>query len=448
MASLSDLFGRGTVAEQLLVWGVLNELIGTVLGPSLAEITQDVNSNTPLVALSPDIAANLVVRGFITMDAGANIAGQAGISADKFAQLVDVTGDAPSPTQLIEGLRRQLIPFDSDDPTTPSFTGGIQQGLLKNQWIPLMQALGIEVPSQADALAAYLRGQIDEATSQQRFAEAGGDPTWFQTAYTTSGESPSAVEAGVLANRGIIPWDGTGPDAVTFQQAILEGSYRNKWTAAYQALAVYLPPPRTITAMLKEGALTQAQALLLLQQHGLSPTLAAAYVTGASSTTTVAVKALTESQIVSLYEDKLIDETQAISALVAAKYTTQDAQYLLQLADLKAAAAATKSAVGRIQALYQARKIDATTATNDLTALGLPQSQVTELLAVWDLETTATVRTLSAAQLAEAVGYGVIDQATGQLAIEALGYTPLDAWILMSNSNKGPLPNMPAGPAI
>jgi hypothetical protein len=55
-----------------------------------------------------------------------------------------------------------------------------------------------------------------------------------------------------MANRGIIPWSGSGPRSTSFEQAFLEGPWRNKWLGPFRKAAEYFPPPRTITAMYNE----------------------------------------------------------------------------------------------------------------------------------------------------------------------------------------------------
>ena len=73
-----------------------------------------------------------------------------------------------------------------------------------------------------------------------------------------------------MARRGIIPWDGEGAGVVSFRQAFLEGPWRNKWEPYFRSLADYIPPPRTVTAMVREGAMTDADALKWYRAAGLT----------------------------------------------------------------------------------------------------------------------------------------------------------------------------------
>ena len=81
----------------------------------------------------------------------------------------------------------------------------------------------------------------------------------------------------------------------------------------------------------------------------------------------------------------------------------------------------------------------------ELGQLGLPPDRVSALLAGWDVDRSANVRTLTPAQIENAWEFGImtVDEAMTELGV--LGYTPLDAWTLLSIKAKQALPNKPAG---
>lgn len=445
MPSLGDIFGKGTIGEQLLVWGALNQVIGALIAPGITELSQLANEAVPLLSLSPAEAAAAVNRGYLSSGEGASEAAKGGIDGSRFTTLTDLAGNAPGVDVLAEALRRKIIAESGTGADSTSFEQGIRETNLHDKWTDMVKQLTVQIPSVAEVMNAWLEGQIDEGEAHTRYLQAGGDPTWFQTSYNANGSSPSPNEAATMANRGIIPWNGTGPDAVTFEQAFLEGPWRNKWLDAWRGLAEYLPPPRTVTAMLREGSISESDALTLFEKEGLNPTLAAAYVASASHHATAAAKELSASNVVALYEDHLITRADAQAHLVALRYSAADADLYLALADAKAAAAATKSAVTRLRTLYTTGKNDAATTQQALTDLGLTSDQIAALFAVWSHETAANVRTLTPAQIESAWEYGIMDQPTAIARLVALGYDEVDAWIALSIKNKSPLPNEPAG---
>lgn len=443
MPSISDLFKSGSIGEQLLVWGVLNQLISAAIAPAVSDITQAVNSLDAVSPLSPQELAAAVNRQFISASEGASEAAKSGIGLGRFAQLVDLAGDAPAPGLLAEALRRQIIPEAGTGADAVTFDQGIAEGNLRPKWTDMVKQLSISIPSIAEVMNAWLEGQIDETEANRRYLEAGGDPTWFQTSYNANGSAPTPMEALEMLNRGLIAETGTGPESTSYEQAFLEGPWRNKWEPAFRGLGIYVPPARTVTAMLKEGSVTSAQALAYFRAGGLSAETAAQYLAAASHTATAAQKELSQSQTIALYEDKLITRDEAHTELVALKYSPGDATLLLELADAKAAASATKSATTRIRTLYLAGHDDAATALSALHALGVPDDSATALLAVWDLERIASTKTLSAGQVESALYYGIIDQPTAQARLVAMGYTPHDAWIALSVRMHGAQPDEP-----
>lgn len=437
MASLSELFGSESTAQQFLIWGVLNQLAGAALAPATADITQAVNSLDPVLPLTPQELAVGVVRGKIADTDAVTEAAKSGTGAGRFAQLVELGKSPPDLGLIIAAVQRTYgqvgpgmsVPVSLDEVLTDL---GIDPA-----YAPLITAATFVQPSAAEVLNAWLEGQIEEAEAVARIQATGLDPSWIQTAYNANGQAPTPVQLLDMWNRGIIGEGGTGQGVVSYDQGFLEGPWRNKWLDSFKALRVYLTPPRTVTAMLKEGSLTEARATQLLQDNGLDAQSIAEYLTAASHTTTVAQRELTQAQIVSAYEDGLLTQDQAHADLVSARFTASDATLLLELADKKKALAASKSAITRLQTLYLSGHNSAAVTRTGLESLGVTDAQVTALIATWDLEKVVEVKTLSEAQIIAAVYYGGLTFDTGVTRIVALGYSKTDAEILIYNRQHG-----------
>lgn len=430
---LTGVFGAGGIGQQLLIWGVLNQLLVGALAPAVSDIEQAANTADPVIPLTPEQLAVGQVRGIIDDGSAPGEAAKSGIGTGRFAQLVELAQQPVSLDLGIQAARRSL------GQVGPGMAAGIDLDTyfadlgISEQYRPLLKAAVFVQPSAAEVLNAWLEGQIEADEAVARISATGLDPSWIQTAYNANGQAPTPTQALELLNRGIIPEDGTGPESVSYQQAFLEGPWRNKWLDVFKALRFYVPPPRTVTAMLKEGALTEAQATQYLKDSGLDDTLIAIYIAAAAHTTSVAQRELSQAQVVAAYEDKLITNAEATADLVALKYPASSAALLLALADKKQATAAAKSATTRIQTLYLSGKDDAATARAALASLGLNDDSITALLATWDLERTTTTRTLTEAQIVAAVYYAAMTTATGISRLVALGYDEQDANILIIN---------------
>jgi len=543
MSALGDLLGSGSVAEQLLVWGLMNQAIGAAAAPYFSQLQQDVSARTPVEPLSPGDLADAVVRNYMTLadatqeaaksgldasrfatmvplhadapgpqqlavallrglidetgtgadsasfeqgiregrladkwapmikelstailsapDAasavvrnfldpatGAQIAGQSGVPAATFQTLVQLSGDAPGPQQLAEALRRGAIQADGTGPESTSFTQGIAEGRLADKWAPVIQALAVDWPTPVDALNAALKGQVSAADGQALYVKLGGDPQFYQWLLDSQGDGPTPLQAADWARRGIIAWDGTGPEAVSYAQAVLESRYRNKWADAYKASVQYLPPPFSIITLLKDGAITKDQATSWLTEAGASTDVIAGMIAEADATGLSDYRGLTTAAVLNMYYAQLISDTDATSILESLHVSAEAVPLMLAYADLQRAITQQNNAVNRVGTLYAARKITDATAKQSLLALQVPATTVNDIITTWQLENSINVKLLTEAQIIDAWAYGIMDEGTALTELGNIGYTPYDAWVLLSVKNKAPLPGEPSpGPA-
>lgn len=429
--------GLGSTIEQLMLWQVAGAFIAPAIGPAVQAEANAANAAFPNVPLSPADVAEAVLRNVDVPGGAAAEAAMSGINGGRFAVLEQLAGNAPDPGSLAVALRRGLIDAGTYD-------RGIRQGRLRDEWSDLVRELAVVQPSPQEMLNAYLEGQLSEGEARDKYAKLGGDPAYFDVLYNTQGQAPTPTQALELANRGIIPWGGTGPGVVSYEQAFLEGPWRNKWAPAFRALGEYLPPPRTVTAMHKEGSLSTAEATTLLEKQGLTPTLAAAYLASSSHQKTAKAKELAETTVLTLYRDRIIPRSEAATFLEAQRYTPAQADYILQVEDMRVAERFIAAGVGRVHTLYVAHKINSTQAMAALAQYGVDNAQATELVALWGHERAANVRQLTPAQIEAAFGFGIIDQPTAIARLVEMGYTPHDAWVALSVHAKAPLPDRPA----
>lgn len=540
MAGLGDLLGKGSVVEQLVVWGVMNQALGALLAPYLSQLQQDADSRTPNIPLAPpDLAdavvrkymdqataateaarsgldadrfattvhlhgdapgpaqlveallrgiitaqgtgpdstsfeqgiregrladkwtpmfeqlgqavlsapdaASAVVRNFMDQAAGEAEAAKTGVTADLFATLRHLAGDAPGPQQLAEALRRGAIPAQGTGPGSTSFEQGIAEGRLADKWGPVIQALAKLWPTPVDALAAALKGQVTAEEGKALYELLGGDPQFYQWLLDSQGEGPTPLQAAEWARRGIIPWDGTGPEVTSYAQAVRESRYRDKWGPAYRASEQLIPSGYQIITLLKDNAATKEQATGWLRQSGADDATIAAYIAEADATSLSDYRGLTTNTVLTMYYNRLISPADATTILLSLHVSEQAAPLMLAYADMQRAIAQQNSAVTRIGTLYAARKITAATAQQSLITLQVPADAVADIIATWNLENSINVKLLTEAQIADAWEYKIMDDATALTELTNIGYTPYDAWVVLSLKAKAPLPNPPPG---
>jgi hypothetical protein len=451
---IEDIFSPDGAAGQLLIWNVFGQVLGSLMSPGLSLLQQLVNeaavagaggaSPTPL---SPADAADAVVRGFLTAGDGAGFAAQAGVSGDDFSTLVSLAGDAPSPTDLIAAYRRRLIPLDAGSPDAAGVKQGIAQGRLADKWLPMIEGLGDLPIGIADAVDAYVEGQISLDQAQQIAYVNGLSAENLAILINTRGNPPDITTLAELVRRGVIDVDGTGPDALTFVQGISEGATKDKWITPLKSLLTVIPPVSTVEGLQRVGTITGARALEYYKQLGVDDYTAADYVQAASTDKTTVHKQVAESDVVALYQGGGIDAPTAVTMLEALGYEANEASEILSIYDFHRAVSSINAAVTKVRSYYVARKVDNLGAVNALNALGVPPDQQQQLIALWGIEQSDNVKLLTGAEIVDAWYYQVISQDVALAELQGIGYSPQDAYILLSNKNKGPLPATAVPPA-
>jgi hypothetical protein len=459
------------IISQFFVFGIMFTLAQAMLAPFVQQLNNDVWTSHPDRPLSPPDAATAVVRGIPFGSAeGATIdplymaeAAKSGLDSAVFSTMVGVTGMAPPLQLLFEMIRRQIIPEGALNEGGVSLIAGIQQSDIKDEWIDSVKNLRYVQPTPIDMVRAAVQAQDDSVigngpqydTAKQWAAILGlepagylnNNPSWFDLLYNTSGRPPGPVEMSHAANRGFIPWTGLGSGAVTFEQAIRESDIKDKYIPVLQQLAVYYPASGEIRQLLLHGGIDEATALALWKDDGVPDTIAQAFLHLAQIEQVTQDKALAKADILTLVQEQAIDDAEALILLEQIGYTGTNANYLLSMTHFRYELDALRSVVRRVASLYTGRKISAAQATEALQGFGMPAAQITSLLATFDNQRAAEALIPSAAQVAGALFYQIIDQPTAQSLLESLGYSPWSAWLVLSDRMHAPLPNEPAQPA-
>jgi hypothetical protein len=440
--ALQGLLGSQAV-RSIAEWMMLQNLVQALEAPLTAELGQSAFGQFPTLVSPPAELAAGVIRGYLTKDAALNEAKKSGYDKEPFQLLLDIGGQPPPPGVLLELWRRKVIPEKGDGAGAVSVEQGIKEGDTKNKWIEPLKALKTALPSPDMALQALLQGQTERPNALDLYEQWGGDPRYFDLMFETRGSAPSPLEAASMAHRGIIPWSGRGPDVVSFEQAFLEGPWRNKWLEPMHQLGDYLPPPRTVTAMLREGALTDAQGAALFAKSGLSPELVKAYMAAAHHQKTAASKDLAKSDILAAAVDGLMSEADALNLLGKLGWSQQDAQLELDIAQFRRVKSLYDGAIRKVGTLYIARKLSPTAAQTALAQLGATPAHISQLFAVWDVERANLVQRLTPAEWATAVKDGLITEGEGIAQLQALGFSEFEAWVRIALANKGNMATKP-----
>lgn len=444
MSGFGDFLGRaGGAGEQLFVWSVLGQVVQSLTLPFMNALSQAMLEADPNVPLDPQTLAQLAARKLIEQDTAAGQASKSGIDGGHFAELVKGNMHAPDTSSVFELWRRGSIDVGGPDPEQASVRGALTDAGIHPTWHQHLLELRDQLPSSAEVLNAWLEGQIGPDEAHRRLRLAGMPEDWISTAYNANGQAPTPVQALELLNRGIIPERGTGPKSTSYEQAFLEGPWRNKWLTAFLALAEYLPPPRTITAMFHDGSLSHARAAELLAKQGLAPDLVAAYLAPTQASKSAPQRDLTKTELVALYRDKLLTKQEAHQALVKLGYSAHEADLELELVDAQLQAAQVRAGTSQVRTLFRGGKLTEPQAIGELVKLGVARDQAKLAVDTWSVTATHQTKDLTTAEVVAAWYYQLLTADDAIAILVGQGFTRFDAWVILSVRNKGALRDVP-----
>jgi len=448
----------GATIQQFFIYGVMFSLASTALAPFTQVVANDLWALNPDRPLSPPDIATMVVRGIqlgepattIAPDWAKAEAAKSGLNGDRFQATVDATGMPPDMTSLFEMIRRSII-------DESQLELGIREGDTRDEWIPFVSKLRYVQPSPLDMVRAAVQAQMPYDTAKGWATTLGlepagyieDNPDWFDLLYDTAGRPPGPVELGHMAYRGIIGWEGRGPEVLSFQQGVSESDIKDKWTPALQRLAQYMPPPGEIKGWLAHGAITPEQALALWQMDGVPPDIAKAMLFVAQFEEITTDKALAKGDILTLVQENIVSEDQAAAMLARIGYPLAEAETLVNMAHWRYSMETLRSAVSRLANSYTSYEITAAQAEQGFQALGISADQVKQLLGTLTVQRQVQRTKPTATEIAKVFQYGGLDFTEAMAMLENFGYSAENAWIVLYAQNEGsPGPRPPGTPTV
>lgn len=498
---LGALLGKGGVAEQIALWQVVSPITSTALTPAQQLLLREVNKALPSTPLSPADLADMSVRAIVAFDDAAAYARESGVNEADFRRLVQNAGEPLSLQQALEAQRRGLIPLNGSGPDSVSVEQVIRESRLFTKYTAA--AIGLsDVPiGVADAVDAVVKGQIPYEQGVQIAYLSGVSEANFRILVDTNGNPPAPGELATLLKRGLIPLQGVGPDVLSFQQGIYEGRSKTKWWQLYARLADYVPPARTVVTLVRDGVVTDAEALVMFAEDGLSDDLARKYVQsahqqrGAAHKATISTELRTVarrgyadghfseaqfrailaqanlpadviddevlaaniskeigrhsfslSQIKKQRQDGLIDDAQAVARLLAAGWSQEDAQAQVDEWNAEAKVGRTGLTESRILAYLKAGILTAAEAYDLLTAQGINSTNAKFLVDHPETVPAVRIHGNTPADIIAAYKDGILDLGqTRQKLIDAgdtADAADLKLQIAHFTLNRGPKPKL------
>jgi hypothetical protein len=372
------------------------------------------------ILLSPSDAALAQLRGNLTREQASAISRAWGVSQADHDILVANTGEPPGPEQLAEALRRGFI----DEAT---FTKGILESRVRDEWIPTMLKLRFTPMSVADAVNAVVQDYLTEAQASAIAEQNGLEPGQVDILLKSAGEPLSRTELETLYNRGIVTED-------QVVQGLRESRLKNKYNDYAFDLHVRLLEPRELSSSVESGAITQAEAVKRAMEYGFSAEDARILVNGGVNRKLKTYRERVVSSAEGMYEINAITSAQFLDVAKSMGFDDTEAQFILKSAELRRQEKTLTQVTSAIRAKYVAHHIDGSQASALLDAAGIPAAQRDFLLNQWTIERAANVKVLTPTQIVKAHKLALISDQDALDRLVAQGYTDGDAALLIEGA--------------
>lgn len=370
------------------------------------------------IPLTPEQAAELENFGVIDRGEGRRIAALSGMRDIDYDKLALGGGQPPATGDLLAAFRRGII-------NASRLAKGIEQGPVRKEWADVIRDLRFSPPSTEIALSAATQNLLDPGAARRIVAENGTDPKHFAWMLETFGRPLSPEQAGELLNRGIL-------SKAEVRQMFLESNVKNKYVDLVFHLAERLPPMELTVRMVREGAMTRAEAIRNLRQLGFAQRFAVALVDLGTKEKTTATRDLSITTIRELYEGQIIGKADALEALKAHGYDKEEATWLLTIGDVRRERARITAAIGRVRAQFTRGKVTDLQAQTALDRLGVASRARDDLIETWEIERDIAAPQLSVSQIQQALRRGLLEVGDAAQRIAAFGYDEQETTILVS----------------
>lgn len=413
------------------------------------------NQNYPTVPTPPAELADQVVRNVTDLKTATAEAGISGMDANRFYNMYMNTGEPPGIMEELSLWRRKLI-------TTEWMHRVLEYSRIRPEYFCDILNLAHQPMSGADAVDGYVKGtpvspqnftdasftpppagstqaQINDNFFQQAFERAGGLSYEWDLLKTMAGDAIGVMQA-------INLWNHYADTGVTVEQ-VNEVLGRSRINPIFYPLARELRhkwlTPMQIHQALNAGSIDQPTAETWLKEDGYNDAQAAAFSKAKSSTAATKAKEETEAQLMDLYQSGLIQSSDFQTGMTHLGYDPEAIQFLQELGNAKKILAAQGSAMTHVRDAFEKQRIDATKASQDLIALGIPPDTCTKMVADWAVERDSVFKELTSAQIGEFAKKGQMGINQALTRWGQMGYDDQDARYLYWHyvgKNPGGLP--------
>lgn len=392
-----------------------------IIGPLGRQIEQQVERTIRSTLFDPATLIALHHRNLITTDQLQKFMAMNGVSNEGITALkqlaIPLFDDASLSQLMFRGLAS-----DGEVKSTLSSQGYTPEQISK--WIALREV----IPSPTDLVSMAVREAFNDETAAAfgydddypteaaDWAEKQGmQPIWFKRFWRAHWNLPGLVQVREMFNRGIIS------DAqleIYLRAADIPRFWRESLTKWFKSEVTRVDVRRIFSL----GLIAPEDVFDRYLRLGYNAEDA-----GLMTQWTVAEyldpdRQLTKSDILGMYQDGLLNETEATTYLTALDFSAEIILLLLAQQDLKRQAKFEGQIIANVRKLYIAGIYDRTDVYTDLGKLDTPATFIEQSLDLWDLDIKAKVTIPTTAQLRDMAQEGIISEERFRSEMGKRGY--------------------------
>jgi hypothetical protein len=380
-------------------------------------------------------AAEASLKGYLPEAEAARWSQESGLDPKAFPVLLKAIGDPLSRTEMADLVNR-------GEASIEEFKAAIRQSRVKDSYVDHAAKL-IERPMTiGDAVRGFVQGYLTENEADHIQGMNGLRAADRKVVREIDGIPLSLTELLRLHRMGKLTIE-------QVKQGLRESRLKDKYVNVALDLTVTLPSIFELRLLMRDGAITDAEAAKILTEHGFQPEIVKGIIHAFGSGSTGASKSITEGMAADLYLEGAIDRAELLKTLEAIGYSKAQSELIVQVADWRIELQSRSALISRVRAQYVERHITEAEAEGELYRNSVPHAVIARVMAEWNAEIRLTVKLLTPAQVADAWNDGLFapndepaNNATAIKYLERLAYSHDDAKMILQIKAKAIVPGL------
>lgn len=409
----------GSMVVGFAIGATIAPALGAAIAPELDAIEQEAWLKNPSKEIPPAVAVETVLKGVLSEGAAGALAKRSGYNDTQFHYMVQAAGQSIGEAVALLLWRRGQI-------TEAQVDQVLRYSNINPLFYEMAKLAKYGPPTAGEVMAGALKGHLDDTTARRMLGEAGINPDNYPWMLATAGRPIGAVEASHLWRHGKIS-DGELEDIVR------SSDVNNRFLPAVKLASLWLPPPRSIMAMWRAKALTEAEARDAFQKAGVEEPFLSAMLDEGRNSGSSGVKEISQAATVRMYVTRLLTRAEAHARIVGLGYPAGDADLLLDFGDDLRHEAQVNATITKVRSRYVAHKLTKTEADHALASADLPTPARTDLFDLWDIQRDANMTIPTVAAVVGAYRREYITAAGCRARLIELGVDVADLGIFVAN---------------